>query len=144
MKKIFKIIKLKDGDKRLCEVGIDLRLGDIETTIPVTNSFNSYKDLKREIEDIKRDLDSIGKEAQEYLSLESGETIVITEDMTPEQIWSVLSDIKEEDRFIKEFNLLPYDKRKDIADYVFTHCNVFSGRASLFSARYNSDNALME
>lgn len=144
MKKIFKIFKFHEKDKRLCRIEIDLKLGEIESTIPLTRSFDSYEDFKQEIEALKEHIDLIEKEAKEYLFRSTEERPDITDDMTPQEIWSVLSNIQDEDRFIKEFNLLPQDKRRDIADYVFTHCNVFSGMASIFSARYNYESALME
>ena len=61
-----------------------------------------------------------------------------------EKAWSILSQIKEEDHFIRSFNGLDENKRREVADYVLTHCNVFSGKGSAFSARYSNVSGLLE
>jgi hypothetical protein len=39
---------------------------------------------------------------------------------------------------------MSYEKRIEVADYVLSHCNVFSGQASVFSMRYNSEEGLLD
>ena len=64
--------------------------------------------------------------------------------MAPEEIWSILSGVSDEDLFIKGFNNLDEGKRRDVAEYVLTQCNIFSGKASIFSSRYNNETGLMD
>jgi len=68
----------------------------------------------------------------------------LSPDMPPDKIWQVLSETADEDRFIGLFNQLDEKKRKEIAEYVLTQCNVFTGRGAGFSSRYNTDTALLE
>jgi hypothetical protein len=63
--------------------------------------------------------------------------------MSPDEIWQVLSETADEDRFIDLFNQLEREKRKEVAEYVLTQCNVFTGRGAVFSARYDSETALL-
>jgi hypothetical protein len=65
-------------------------------------------------------------------------------DMGPEEIWEILSNITDEDLFIGSFNRLEETKRNEVAEYVLTQCNIFSGKASVFSSRYNNEKGLME
>jgi len=72
------------------------------------------------------------------------EELEVTPEMSPEQIWSILSQINEEGLFIKGFNSLDDTKRRELAEYVLTRCNIFSGKGSIFSERYNSESGLLE
>ena len=68
----------------------------------------------------------------------------MNEDMGSDQIWDILSKIKDPELLSVKFNSLSHQKRFEVADYVFTHGNVFSGAASVFSARYNSEKGMLE
>lgn len=86
----------------------------------------------------KRDLNNLKKEIGKEEELE------FTPEMSPEQIWSILSQVDEEGLFIKGFNSLDDTKRRDVAEYILTRCNIFSGKGSIFSERYNSESGLLE
>lgn len=64
--------------------------------------------------------------------------------MKAEEIWSILSAILGEVDFIQAFNALEEGTRREVAEHVLTHCNVFSGKAAVFSSRYDEKSALME
>ena len=64
--------------------------------------------------------------------------------MTEEEIWKVLTDIGDEKLFIDAFNSMDEATRKRVADHVLTRCNIFSGKGSVFSSRYNNDSGLLE
>jgi hypothetical protein len=64
--------------------------------------------------------------------------------MSPQEIWQVLTEIKNEEALLKAFNSLSKDKRVEVADHVLTHCNVFSGAGSTFSMRYNREKGILE
>jgi hypothetical protein len=68
----------------------------------------------------------------------------LSPDMPTEEIWKVLSATKDESSFIDLFNQLNEEKRREVAEYVLSQCNVFSGRGAVFSSRYNSETALLE
>ncbi|MEW6665267.1 MAG: nitroreductase [Thermodesulfobacteriota bacterium] len=59
-----------------------------------------------------------------------------------EKIWVVLSGM-EEKAFVEAFNGLEEVKRREVAEYVLTRCNIFSGNARIFSARYDEESASM-
>jgi adenosylcobinamide kinase/adenosylcobinamide-phosphate guanylyltransferase len=68
----------------------------------------------------------------------------INPDLTPAEIWALLSGVPDEPSFVRGFNSLEESKRREVAEHVLTRCNVFSGRASVFSSLYKDDSALME
>ncbi|MBN2123823.1 MAG: nitroreductase [Deltaproteobacteria bacterium] len=60
-----------------------------------------------------------------------------------DRIWAALSGMREKE-FIDAFNRMKEVKRREVAEYVLTQCNVFSGNAMIFSGRYDEASALME
>ena len=149
MKGIFDLIRSPDGgdeEKTALRLGLRLKVGDQETVCPLTRPFESFEALENGVEFIKEDLGLIVERARERFkgSQPSGEGLDFDEDATPEQIWTLLSKIDDENSFVDMFNRLDGARRKAIAEHVLTHCNVFSGKASVFSLRYDNDSGLME
>ncbi len=64
--------------------------------------------------------------------------------MGAKEIWDILSKIKDPELLSAKFNTLSHQKRLEVADYVATHGNIFSGTASVFSTRYNSEKGILE
>lgn len=149
MKKvIFDLIRSPEsgeGEKPGFQLGLRLKIGDQETICPLTKPFDSYEALENGIQIIKEDLGTVMERAKDLFkgNLPSGEGLDFDADATPVEIWTLLSKIEDEDLFVNTFNGLEEFKRKEIADHVLTHCNVFSGKASIVSSRYDSDSGLM-
>ncbi|MGD8982431.1 MAG: hypothetical protein PVH99_15790 [Desulfobacteraceae bacterium] len=126
-------------------IGIRLKVGGHETTCPISRACHSYETLEMEVQAIKNSLDSLLAEAKRVIGeSEADEGLDLRSDMAPEEIWSILSAVSDEDLFIKSFNNLDENKRKEVAEYVLTQCNIFSGKASVFSSRYDNETGLME
>jgi len=87
---------------------------------------------------LKGDLNNLKKKIRKEKKLK------FTPEMSSEQIWSILSQIDEEGLFIKGFNGLDDTRRRELAEYILTRCNIFSGKGSIFSERYNSESGLLE
>lgn len=64
-------------------------------------------------------------------------------DLTPAEIWAILSGDPDERSFVRRFNSLEEARRREVAEHVLTRCNVFSGRGSVFSSLYNDESSLM-
>ena len=126
-------------------IGIRLKVGGHETTCPISRACHSYETLEMEVQAIKNSLDSLLAEAKRVIGeSEANEGLDLRSDMAPEEIWSILSAVSDEDLFIKSFNNLDENKRKEVAEYVLTQCNIFYGKASVFSSRYDNETGLME
>ena len=149
MKGIFDLIGSPEGgegEKPMFRLGLRLKIGDQETVCPLTRPFESFEALENGVEFIKEDLGLIVERARERFkgSQPSGEGLDFDEDATPEEIWNRLSGIEDENYFVNNFNTLNESMRKAVAEHVLTHCNVFTGKASIFSSRYDNDSGLME
>lgn len=59
-------------------------------------------------------------------------------DLAPEQLWKEISAMNDEEA-VSFYNSLDEQKRREFADFVFSHCNVFSGKGRLFSERFDSE-----
>jgi len=147
MNGIFRIIEEEEqkgrNKKQIC-IGLDLRIADKEIRCPVSRVCDSYKALAAELDGIQKRLEQIREEAKTRFqgpSIKEGPEF--SPEASPEEIWSMLSGIQEA-LFIERFNTLQETKRKAVAEYVLTRCNIFSGRGAVFSARYNSETGYME
>jgi hypothetical protein len=134
-----------EKDKTTASIGIRLKLGGYETSCPVSRGCDSYEALETEVQTIKNGLDNLLAQAKALLGKPTTENgLNLRSDMAPEEIWSILSAVSEEDLFIRSFNNLDEVKRREVAEHVLTKCNIFSGKASVFSSRYDNGTGLME
>ena len=106
----------------------------------------SYEVLEEEVARIKEELDILLEKSKRIFEVEGGreEDWQVNENMGAEQIWDILAKIKDPELLLTKFNSLSHQKRLEVADYVFTHGNIFSGTASVFSTRYDSEKGTIE
>jgi hypothetical protein len=148
MDKIFELITQpgkEEGKKTEVRLGIRVKLSSFETTCFVTQQCQSYQALESEVQGIRQNLEDVLKEARHVFEGSSRkDKLGLRSDMKAGEIWTIFSAILDEGDFIQAFNALEEGKRKEVAEYVLTHCNVFSGKAAVFSSRYDEKSALME
>ncbi len=145
---VFEIIRDADEEQgKDLKVGIGLRLviGSRRIRCPVTKSCHSYQDLEEEARGIISRLNALLAEAKE-LFVGAGEPpgLGLSPEMEPDAMWSILSGIEDEDLFVASFNGLAEEKRRELAEYILTQCNVFSGNAAIFSSRYEGATGRLE
>lgn len=148
MSKIFRIIEQEEGEgvevKGIC-IGIDVKIAGREISCPISGVCATYEELCSEAAKIEDDLKGVLEEGKGVLEVPSpGDEPELSPDMSPDEIWSALTKIQDDELFIQRFNALQEDKRREVAEYVLTKCNIFSGRPSLFAARYDAPSGLME
>ena len=151
MANIFKLIEINNqkGEKKkedtgVC-IGINVHIADTAMPCPVSKVCHSYDDLNVEVQSILRNLEDILGEAKMLFEKpSSNEGFEITPETSTEKIWAILSGIQDESDFVKHFNSLDDNRRREVADHVITKCNVFSGRGSVFSVRFNNKTGYME
>jgi hypothetical protein len=148
MENIFDLIATvrgEEGKKEGCRLGIRINVRGFETICPLTPFCESYKAFEVEIQNLTKGLEQILAEARRLFEKpEPGQMFGIEPHMKAEEVWSILSRIADDSLFVAVFNKLDEAKRKEVADHVLTKCNVFSGKASLFSSRYNDGTVLLE
>ena len=148
MDKIFDLI-FQPGEaqerKPEARIGIKVKLSSFETFCFVTQPCPSYHALESEVQAIRQNLDNVLRDAREaFESASKRDDLGLKPDMTAGEIWTILSAILDDEDFVQAFNALEEGKRKEVAEHVLAHCNVFSGKAAVFSSRYNDKSAFME
>ena len=133
------------GEETFVSIGIPLKAGEHDVMCPVSKPCASYGALEIEVQAIKDELDTLLQRAKESFEGSATEDALgLRPDMSPEEIWSVLSELSQEDLFAKSYNSMEEGTRRAVAEHVLTQCNVFSGMPSVFSSRFNSETGLLE
>ena len=142
----------KTVDEKTSKVGVSLNVevadGEGSTltgSVVLVEKCSSYEILEKEISRIKEELDALLYKSKQLFETKIGEEGPdVDEDMSAKEIWNLLSIIKDPEVLLVKFNGLSRQKRFEVADYVLSHCNVFSGPASIFSMRYNNEEGVIE
>ena len=143
----------KAVDEKNSKVGVSLNVeaveGEVSTlsgSVLLVEKCSSYEILQKEVSQIKEELDVLLEKSRRLFEVEIGEekSQSVNEDMSVKEIWDFLSMIKDPEVLLVKFNSMSRQKRFEVADYVLSHCNVFSGPASIFSMRYNSEEGVLE
>ena len=135
----------KDGQDKEIRLGIRLRLSGNETLCPISRSCRSLDVFESEVQAFREELDGILDQGKAFFraSRVQGE-LDIRSDMGAEEIWSILSATEDDGLFVEGLNSLEESKRREVAEYVLTKCNIFSGKAAVFSSRYDDGAASLE
>jgi hypothetical protein len=117
----------------------------VQGSVFLIQGCDSYETLEGEISRLKGELDSLLEEAKGQFGPGPGqEHVELNEELGAAELWEILSAVTDTEVLVRQFNSLSREKRQEIADYVFTQCNVFTGVASVFSQRYNNEEAKLE
>ncbi len=138
MSAIFEIIKEKDDTY---SIGIRVKIGEHESLCPVTGP--------ADIDGLKVKAGSITDELNAILDkldkIKNGSPVYggLNPDADPKELWAEISAISDNDQMAERFNSLDEQKRKELAEYIFANCNMFSGKGAFFSAQYVQETALL-
>jgi hypothetical protein len=132
------------GESMEACVGIRLKLAGHETICPITKRCTAYESLELELDGMRKNLEGLLSRAREtFQRSEKQADLGLDPSMPPEEIWPLLSGLGDEKAFVEAFNSLEQEKRREVAEYVLTQCNIFSGKAAVFSARYDEKTVRM-
>ena len=139
MSNIFEIIqgrKESDDSNSTFSLGIKIKIGKFETI--------SYDGLESEINSLINELDDVKKKLESYSTQNrNAGVLAIDDNASPHDIWEVLSTAADNSLLIEQFNSLSESRRRELADYVFVNCNMFTGKGAYFSAHYVQETALL-
>lgn len=144
MSKLFEIIPGKKESKdspMSFSLGIKMKIGEFDTVCSFTE-FISNEDLVMEIKSLKDELTDILGQLESFEKGNQGNWS-FDDNTSPKEIWEVCSNITDNIRLIELFNSLGELKRREVADYVFANCNMFSGKGAFFSARFVQETAML-
>jgi hypothetical protein len=143
----------KGVDEKNSKVGVSLNVevadgegSTLSGSVLLVEKCSSYEMLHKEVSRVKEELDVLLEKSRRLFEAEIGEekSQDVNEDMGVKEIWDFLSMIEDPEVLLVKFNSMSRQKRFEVADYVLSHCNVFSGPASIFSMRYNSEEGVLE
>jgi hypothetical protein len=143
----------KGVDEKNSKVGVSLNVevvdgegSTLSGSVLLVEKCSSYEMLHKEVSRVKEELDVLLEKSRRLFEAEIGEekSQDVNEDMGVKEIWDFLSIIKDPEVLLVKFNSMSRQKRLEVADYVLSNCNVFSGPASIFSMRYNSEEGVLE
>ena len=144
---MFELILQENKEKKnqpRVSLGLRLKVSGYETVCPVTGAIDDFRTFEAEVESIQGQLDRIKTEVRDLFERSSTQgKLGLDPHMAPGEIWAILSGIKEDDEFSQSFNSLDEVKRREVAEHVLTQCNIFSGKAAVFSSRYDEATAMM-
>jgi hypothetical protein len=123
------------------ELGLkDARSGGVFSFVPPCRSLEEFQN---EINRAKVELDGMLADAQQRL--ESGlEGSVSGQGVVPEEAWKKMESMPSEEEMFGYFNSLSMSDREIVADYIFSHANMFKGRGPIFSQHYDSSSHLLD
>jgi len=62
----------------------------------------------------------------------------------PEKVWKEMESLGSEEQMFEYFNAFSEAERQQIAEYIFSHANMFKGRGPVFSERYDTSSHMLE
>lgn len=140
----FQIVQSEEQGRQV-GLGIEVGMGSEKVVVPITKRHSTYEALTSEVEAIRENLRIALDDASLFLEGRGGiRGSGISPDLPPEKIWSALSAMASDEAFVAEFNNLPEGARAQVAEYVLSQCNVFSGKAAVFSSRYNDSSKSLD
>jgi hypothetical protein len=152
MKDKFTLEIEKGMDDKSSNIGVSLDIditngkgSSLSGSVLLVEKCKSYEILEKEVTRIKEELDTLLERSKKLFEAEGEEEgLDVSEDMSVKEVWDILSLINNPEMLVVKFNSMSHQKRREVADYVLAHCNVFSGPGSIFSMRYNSEEGIMQ
>ncbi|MFC1495495.1 hypothetical protein ACFL6W_09455 [Thermodesulfobacteriota bacterium] len=144
MAKIFKIIpglNRKNDSATLYSIGVHIKIGSHDTVCPISDEL-SPDGLESELKSITEELNELLKQVKKTGNDEGA--FFIDENSPPDEIWTILSTVSDNDMFADCFNGLEEEKRREVAAYILENCNIFTGKGAYFSTHYVQETGLME
>ncbi|MEA3361377.1 MAG: hypothetical protein U9R17_18495 [Thermodesulfobacteriota bacterium] len=125
---------------------IDSKGSSVSGKILLTPKCISCKAFEAEVFQIKEQLDKILIKSRQIFEAGGGEdySLSLDENLSDKGLWNIMSTIKNVDILLEKFNGMSHQKRVEVADYILSHANIFSGTGSIFSERYNSEKGILE
>ena len=111
--------------------------------ILVTPTCRSMEDLSREVKAMKAELDKVLEEAQGKLEADRSQGAGADE-LVPDKVWKEMELTASKEEMFDYFNSYGEAERQRIAEYIFSHANMFKGRGPVFSEHYDHSSHMLE
>jgi hypothetical protein len=105
--------------------------------VALTDPCATIEELERAASAVKDRVDSLVQEARPLFLREAVP-------QTPEAVWNAMEREGGGEGMRRLFNGLDEALRREVANFVLTHANIFKGAGADFAQGYNEDSALLE
>ena len=118
-------------------------LGDGEK-LEITLRSRSLDQLRAQLDQARRELDQVLYAATEKWRKLEEERKHVSQPLSVEEIWHQIEETGSVQRMFEMFNELDESVRIEVANYVFTHVNMFKGLGPAFAEHYNASTHALE
>lgn len=108
---------------------------------PMTGAHTDPQDLEEEVKYLEKTLRELLYEARAIHARAMRESPAEPLPDTLEGLWSLMQKAEGLEAMKKIFNTLQEAKRRELADYILSHANVFKGAGALFAQHYEEEMA---
>jgi len=145
---ILDVIREAQGEGEAPRVRVVMRSypSDARGFVVLAPECEGIEQLERAVSHLKGKLDILLEEGRALFRKHQTEREVSLQPIpkTPQEIWKVMERAGSLDGMREHFNPLPFETRKEVANFIFTNVNIFKGAASLFSQHFNEEACLVE
>jgi hypothetical protein len=126
-------------------LSLQVMVGDPQsrTKVRIISSCRNLAELQAEISVMKGELDGLVEEAREKIGSLQGESAE-SERTDPAEVWRKMEALATDEEMLEYFNSFSETERRRIAEYIFSHANMFKGRGPVFSERYDASSHVLE
>ncbi|MEJ5377354.1 MAG: hypothetical protein WHX93_12305 [bacterium] len=110
--------------------------------IPLTEPCASEELLEAQVQQLHETLKKLVLEARAVFASASREPLSSVPE-SPEEIWKLMESKADLGQMKLIFNGLEERRRRDLADYILTHANVFKGAGALFAQHYEEEGGIL-
>ncbi|HDL90320.1 MAG TPA: hypothetical protein ENG14_05395 [Thermodesulforhabdus norvegica] len=120
------------------EKGVTLNLhGKEGTIVELISSVESLDDFEKELTALRSELDKMLNKAKSlFEAMSSGKPL------DPQEIWNIMKQMSLPD-MRDYFNSLDESVRREVANFIFSTVNMFSGAGPMFATFYDPETALL-
>lgn len=118
----------------------DAKCGQLVELVAPCNSIDTFR---QEIDRVVEELQQLAVEARRQA--ESFERArAAGPELNPAKVWQQMDGLPTEAEMFELFNGLDELQRQQVAEYIFTHVNMFKGRGPVFSQHYDATSHFLE
>lgn len=111
--------------------------------VALTESCSSAEMLEAQVEQLHEVFKGLLLEARALFAASAHQESNVLLPETPQEIWHLMESAAELEQMKSIFNGLEESRRRELADYILAHVNVFKGAGALFAQHYEEDEGVL-
>jgi hypothetical protein len=111
--------------------------------VALTESCASAQLLEAQVEELYQALKALLLEARAVFAASTPQESASVLPEKPEELWELMESTADLEQMRRIFNGLEERRRRELADYILGHANVFKGAGALFAQNYEEDRGVL-